>query len=351
MKVAVIAFANLRVTPYLNIYLDILKEQKANVDIIFWDRHSVDEEVIGCRNYIYHRYLPDGTNKARKLAEMKMYTHYVKKILKCNKYDYVIVLTSLLGIMLRGYLIKHMRGRYIFDIRDHSYEHMSWYYGQMKKLMLNSSLNVVSSEGFNEFLPIKNSVLCHNCSFDSLSDYKLNIKKEGRIIIAFVGSVRYASAYKKFILKIKNNPKINFEFYGSGEDEDELNKYCVENDILNVVFHGAYSPKEKASIIEKVDVLFNVYGTDIHVKYALSNKYYEALYYKTPIIVNRGTAMDNCTGILSYKYDESFTAEDFIAWYENINCEEFNRVCDEKLQKILEDKNKFRIILKKALKE
>ncbi len=43
-----------------------------------------------------------------------------------------------------------------------------------------------------------------------------------KIIISFIGQVRYAQKYMNFLESIKNNEKIVFRFYGFGEDLEYL---------------------------------------------------------------------------------------------------------------------------------
>lgn len=98
----------------------------------------------------------------------------------------------------------------------------------------------------------------------------------------------------------------------------------------------------KKKIIEETDIIFNVYGNDLHVKYAVSNKYYDALVYQKPIIVSKGTTMEKITQGFSYCVtQDKFDCEDLIQWYENLNHENIKRLCASKLNKVKDDMDIF----------
>ena len=221
------------------------------------------------------------------------------------------------------------------------HEHIKWYYFKVKKLMKNAALNVISSLGFKYFLPNANTILCHNCSTGLTMKDSVSLHKD-KIIISFIGQVRYAQKYMNFLESIKNNEKIVFRFYGFGEDLEYLQQYQKSKGISNIEFYGAYKPEEKKKIIEETDIIFNVYGNDLHVKYAVSNKYYDALVYQKPIIVSKGTTMEKITQGFSYCVtQDKFDCEDLIQWYENLNHENIKRLCASKLNKVKDDMDIF----------
>ncbi|RGN82593.1 hypothetical protein DXB38_16980, partial [Blautia obeum] len=129
----------------------------------------------------------------------------------------------------------------------------------------------------------------------------------------------------------------NIEFY-----LEYLQQYQKSKGISNIEFYGAYKPEEKKKIIEETDIIFNVYGNDLHVKYAVSNKYYDALVYQKPIIVSKGTTMEKITQGFSYCVtQDKFDCEDLIQWYENLNHENIKRLCASKLNKVKDDMDIF----------
>ena len=132
MKVAIITFSNIRVTPYLKYYLNILKDKNCEIDVIVWNRKHEKECLDGVKLITYDRELDDKQNKVVKFIYMGSYANFVKKTLSMNKYDYVISLTTVLGIFLADYLIRNYNKKYIIDIRDYSYEHIPFYYKRLR---------------------------------------------------------------------------------------------------------------------------------------------------------------------------------------------------------------------------
>lgn len=341
MDVAIVCFANLRGVPYIYQYTNILKNNNINYDVFIWNRHEIDEN-IECRNlYTWNKKMTDDTTKKRKLLNMFLYSRYVENKLLKHNYNRVIILSSLPGIFMNKILKNKYANRYIFDIRDHSYEHIKIYKKLMDKVMKFSALNVISSEGFKEFLPKREAILCHNYSIELEPNKIKRITQNGIIKVSFIGQIRYANAYLDFIDKIANNQRIEFHFYGFGGDEKRLKSKCIEQSINNVFFHGSYLPQDKKKIIEDTDIIFNVYGNNLHVKYALSNKYYDALVYKRPLLVSDQTTMQDISKGIAYTVNQDFSVKGLLNWYDNLDYDKFCKSCDSYLVKVNEDRKLF----------
>lgn len=338
MKIALVCFSNLSGAPYIYQYINIIKKCNCDFDIIYWNRHNIDEKIDSVNTICLDDcFLDDDSNKIKKLMKMYSYVKFVKKILSDNSYDRVVIFTSVPAVLMNNYLIKNFKNRYIFDIRDHSYEHIKPYFKIMNKVVSNSAMNVISSEDFKEFLPKSNYVVCHNADL-SVKGVNERIKSDNNEInISFIGQVRYANAYYNFLNSIKNNSRIKMNFYGFGLDTEAIQHFCKENHINNVYFYGRYKPSEKEAIIKGTDVIFNIYGTNLHVKYAVSNKYYDSILYKKPLLVNKGTTMAKLSKGIAFEYSENFDVEEFLKWYDNLDCVEFSELCDEKIAMVKND--------------
>lgn len=96
------------------------------------------------------------------------------------------------------------------------------------------------------------------------------------------------------------------EFFGTSTKEEQMRRAIDGFDCERIIFHGAYSAAEKESILQKVDILFNAYGNGIPLlDYALSNKLYDSLIYKKPILTCPGTYMTEMAGPFAYPIDLS----------------------------------------------
>lgn len=342
MKVAIIAFANIRLTPYLKNYTDILDKNKISYEIIYWDRKNEDESLMGIRTHRFSTPMDDMLPKYIKLFYMKKYAYYAIKTIKNEQYSQVIVLTTLLGYLMSNFLISHYQGKYIIDIRDYSYEHITFYYKKIGKILNHSLLNVISSPGFKEFLPNEETVICHNMVFTQSKYFFENHTNPLRI--AFVGIVRYGNECEKFLKAIANDERIVFTFYGDGEDEDRLKKFCQKNEINNVHFSGKYFPNEKNDIYKNIDIIYNCYGNETaEVKYALSNKYYDSLYYRKPILVNSNTCMEMYARGLCFSVDNynNILVDNIVEWYDRLDASEVMKLCEKRLETAVSENEKF----------
>ena len=349
MRICIVCFANIRVMPFIHNYTNILKENNLTYDIILWNRSGLKETYDCNKIYKYNKIMKDDLPLIKKFPLMLSFANYANIILKKNKYDYIIMLTSLPAVMQSLYLLSKAKRRYILDIRDYTYERIPMYKFLLYLLMKNSLLNVVSSKSFVSFLPYSKVLLNHNCPYEGIGDYTL--KKNNRVIhVSFVGLIRFADEVEKFLDQIKNDNRFIFDFYGTGTDENRLKNYCEKNEIKNVNFYGAYSPDMKSSILEQSDILFNAYGTQLSLRYAISNKYYDALYYKKPLIVCKGTSMEtNSEGIsfaVEYKRDVS---DKLYHWYHSLDENTFNERANTLLKEAIQENKRFNQTIEKKL--
>lgn len=342
MKVAIVVFSNLRYAPYIRNYAEVLDEHNIQYDIIYWNRKGEKENYNETKTFSYNIEMDDELPKIRKMLYMYRYARYVKNIIKKEKYDFIICCTTLLGVFLSRFLIKNYTSKFILDIRDYSYEHISFYKKILSNLLNKSALNIISSPSFREFLPKNDFVVCHNMTFESPGKYTL-VKVKDKLRIAFVGVIRYADECERILNAIMNNNKIDFYFYGDGEDENRLKKYCEMYSISNVTFQGKFLPKDKEKIYESIDVIYNCYGNQSNnVKYALSNKFYESFYYKKPILVNKDTSMAKFSEKIGFAVRSYETlVDDLFSWYMNLDEKEINEFSNKKMEQFIKENQEF----------
>lgn len=324
MKIGIIGMSNLCLMPYLFTYTNFLTRNNIKFDVIYWNRRGLAEQY-DFTSYAYNFQIKDCIHKLKKLKYILNFATFVKKILDKNRYDFLIILTSVPAVLFSRVLLKNYSGKYIIDVRDYTYEHIFAYSHVFARVLCNSALNVISSPGFIEFLPYKQAVLCHNMSFNKEGNRNIRSDKcrsVKPIKICYVGGIGYYDQCVHFINTIANDIRFEFHFYGMGDYNFELKDYCINGGIENVLFHGAYKPDEKELIYGQTDVIFNVYGNDNDLlKYALSNKFYDAAWYKIPIIVSPDTSMRTYSKSLSFAVDFNTNnlATKIFKWYDSIN--------------------------------
>ena len=346
MKIGIVGMSNLFLMPYLFIYTRFLQKKDIDFDVIYWNRRDLDEKA-DFNTYPYNVKIKDSSTKVAKLKDFLGYTQFVKRILKLNNYDFIIVLTSLPAVLLSDFLCKNHSGNYIIDVRDYTYEHIFVYNKLLEKALSNSALNVISSPGFIELLPYKHAVLCHNLSFSNDGNKAIRSSQSRNvnpIRVSYVGCIAYYNQCLKFINAIANDIRFEFHLYGIGDYNFKIEKYCEDERITNVFMHGAYQPEEKEAIYRKTDIIFNAYGNGSNLlKYALSNKFYDAAWYNIPILVMHDTEMRVHSKSLSFPIacDVTDLANEIYQWYESIDWQVFQSDAQTIIDKAYSDNEKF----------
>lgn len=111
-----------------------------------------------------------------------------------------------------------------------------------------------------------------------------------RIRIGLIGFFRYRREIQEIVSYVESNSdRYTLECFGSGPCLDVL----LDADCESIHYHGEFkSPDDLEKIYGQVDLNYVCYDSnDENVKIALPNKYYESLFYNTPIICSEGTAL------------------------------------------------------------
>ncbi len=349
MKVAIIAFNNLKFSPYIFPYVNVLKKINADMDLIYPDRSGINEEFPAGK--LIKVKWDVSKNKTLNFLSFKK---DVSKILKREKYDFVIVLTTFPAVLLSGILSSRYKGKYLVDVRDFTYEDNKLYYALEKKALKNAALRTVSSPGFKNFLPDFEYLMCQNIAAAYAEGARnFSPKTDGKIIIGYVGTVAYAQQCKKTIDLIKADDRFCFHFYGNENGSKPVHKYVEELGCERIKCFGEYTPAQKGGIIESVDLMFNVYGNGKPLLcYALSNKLYDSMYFKKPLLVSPDTDMKRETAEFSYAIDFESTKnlDSLYDWYKKIEAQKFESYADAYLKKVFESNEVFENKLVETLK-
>ena len=112
MKVALVAFNNIWVSPYILAYSELLHKNGVECHLIYPNRLGLDEEFCGVKHEA-------SWNPAKnKIFNFLAFAKQAKKILKKGKFDFVFVLTTFPAVLLSGFLSRHYKGKYAVDVRD-----------------------------------------------------------------------------------------------------------------------------------------------------------------------------------------------------------------------------------------
>lgn len=346
MKILILGFTKIKFMPYLKFYLENILENN-EIELVYWNRDGKND--IGIDNRIkLHEFMyiqEDEVKKIKKLKAFYKYRKFVKKIIKNKKFDRIIVLHTLPGILLFDILSKKYSQKYILDYRDYTYENIHMYKKLVQKLVLHAKLTLVSSDAYRKILPaLDNIYTIHNILTESLNTkiIKENTNKECPIIIRFWGFIRHENINKEIIKKISKDNRFELHYHGREQlTAENLKQYCKENNIKNVFFHGEYIPQERCKFAANTDLIHNIYENDRATVLAMGNKYYDGLMFNIPQICNKGSFMGqsvtkNEIGIELDPYDENFT-NNLYQYYININYKKFIINCNKTLKRIVDN--------------
>lgn len=345
MKVGIIAANNIRYSPYIFYYTKLFDANGIDYEIIFPNRSGLSDTYSG----VVHE-----TAWVNGIPTSIAYYHYssvIKRKIKEYNYDFLIILTTNNAVYLARWLKKYYRYRYIVDIRDYTHENLLPYYYLETVAVRNSVVNVISSSRFVRFLPKARYLICHN---NINTEAKIPVNKKcnnEKLIIGYIGKGAYIDQCKRMCDLIKHDNRYEFHVYGMPEVPQSLKQY---ERTANVKFMGVFSPDEKPEIIESVDILFNVYGNGSPLlDYALSNKLYDSLVYKKPILTSSGTYMSEMAGPLSFDvdFDESYMLDKLYNWYCNLNHREIEEYSERIIKTINEENKKTEMSILDAIKK
>lgn len=163
-------------------------------------------------------------------------------------------------------------------------------------IIKKSLRTVFTSEGFFTYHKLKdtsNITVIANKLPESIRSIKVLEPRKTDIThlsFGFAGSVRYETIVSFASILVRNYPQHEFHFFGNiqecvRENAAKLGKYS------NCHFHGRFqSPVDLPEIYSQLDFTLATYDTRFeNVRYAEPNKIYEAVYFRTPIIVSKGT--------------------------------------------------------------
>ena len=341
--ISLIFLGDLRYCPYLTRYTERLKAAGAEFEVLFWNRGGFQLELEP--NYKYCPLTsPDTLPKAKKLVDFYGFRRWVKKQLKLSRPEGVVFLSTLSAMVLND-VAKEYKGRYIYDIRDYSYEHVGFYKKLETRMIEESYFTAISSKGFRTFLPEHDYVIAHNFNRNDLSEDYTFVRREEPLQIVWNGMVRFFDYQQYYLDLFKNDPRFELVYHGSGSALETYQKYCQDHDIQNVRFTGGYDNRDKAKLVRPGAFLNNCYGgrEGKGLLYAISNRYYDSMIYHIPQLVETGgfkAGEVERNGIGLAVEPEPGLPDRLYDYYNGLDPEQFNAACDKALQEVLaEDDN------------
>lgn len=341
MNVLIILSDNVYLTPYLSYYTNLLEQNSIDYDVMYWDKNK--NEFIS--NDKYYRFSINKSGYINKLIGYIKYKHMILRQISKKSYDLIIPLHPQTSFIIYKKLIKKYHKKYIFDIRDYSYEKYCLYRKIQKKLINNSLLNVISSPGYKKFLPQGNYYICHNVPNEkNINVYQTSRRDTNKKIqISYIGLIRFMEQNIKIINFFKNDSRFQLNFVGT--NSKKIEEYCKKNNIKNVTLIDTFPKNKTLEYYKQADIIMNLYGNNTPLlNYALSNKlYYSACLYK-PILVCPKTYMSEIVSKYNLGYElhmkEKKELDDLYKYYNEININSFKSNSRKFMNKVYQANNK-----------
>lgn len=321
----------------------ILDEQEVDYSIISWNREGDDR----LEGFQYDKRCDAGHGSASFKA-YKGYVNFIKQTIKSQRFNKVIVFGPQMTCLLSPFLLTYFRGRYMIDYRDLSIEQKPGF-RQLFALMLKcSQVNVISSPGFKRFLPKAHYYISHNIDEKAakqvVKSTEISSRDHKEIDILTIGAIRDYESNIEVVKALANYPGILCRFVGKGDAADLIKTYCKENDIKNVSFSGFYEKSEEPAIIQSTTFMNIFYPRKNSHDSALSNRFYNSLVYRKPMIVTKHTQQ----GDMAEKYQVGISIEtckdlpEQLMIFMKADQEEYVSNCNRCLNDILSENEEFK---------
>lgn len=355
MKILLIGFFGRTYMPYIEHYERLLKSKKISYDVCFFDRSStkymdIKKMEFGVE-YIFHH--KTNANVFSKFLPAFNYINEVKRIIRKNKYDKLIVFTTMPVALMAVLLSSKYSGKFIFDYRDYTYEKIYLFRKIIENVMRKASLVCFSSKGYLTYYPkLDNYIITHNITnLESHVDFSSDLKAKSHICIGFLGYVRYFDVNSRLIKAFANERTYSLAYIGSTFSDCDLEGFCKSLNIKNVTFEGTFDNSEKPNLYEKIDIINSIYSLNSpEVKQAVPNRIYDAVLYKKPIIVAKGTYLAKLVetygvGIVVDPFSDNMKSDicNYVLNFDNYN---FLKNCNRFLEDV---KNDFNVFEKKVI--
>lgn len=357
MKICILGAVNIKHMTLISHYLDNIDLKQNKVDIIYIDKYGINENIDNVEMFKYPIKINNKWSKLRKAKEYYKFKPFAKTIINQNNYDLIIVWGSYTGHLFKGFLVNKYNNRYILNIRDYFNEKNKLVYYRMKKLVENSLITTISSEGFLEFLP-KSSKYHVIYSFNkqiiekSKKNTELNIKLP--LKISFIGNNRFYDIHKKFMSSLKNDDRFILQYFGTGSKV--LQKFAEENNITNTKFIDGFPIDLTSKLLDETDILNNIYGNkEIALKTALSIRLYYSIYLNKPILTSPNTYTSSVSNKLKLGLDIDFEnnreiGNNIINWYKSLEINEINELTNKEKKDIQDNNDSFYSEIKRIIK-
>jgi len=279
-------------------------------NVVAWNR-KLDSVSAPDYYYLYQKKSELG-NRIKKFLNIFGFKKYVKSVVSMIHPD-VIIASHWDSLFTVPY---HLKGKSLviydnIDIPEGGFvqRHMELI---MEKVSIKKSDLIIHASRF--FQELYRDIDIKQCVIENKPTLQKKDREDNPVLplkIAYLGNIRYVDTLTPLIDVVTNDKKFSLDFYGGGPDYETLKTRECEN----VHFHGPYHYSEVEKFYLSSDLIWAAYpNKDFNVKYAISNKYHESLYFSTPGIFANETKLGDYVaregiGFIVNPYDYSSVKE------------------------------------------
>lgn len=341
MKILLIAFSKVKYAPYIDFYLHTLDSNGCQVHLLYWNRDGEKENLSHLKGITLHEFRTmqeDDVAKYRKIRNFLRFRRFAKNLLRTEHFDALIVLTSLPAVLLSALLTRRYAGRYIFDYRDVTYEHLPFYRRRIHQVARRAAGIFISSEGFRDYLTpdtAHKTYLTHNLRPEDLRHWERENSPSKVIRLAFWGCLRDEPLNRRLVDVLSSDSRFELHYYGREQRTSRsLQEYARKCGAKNVFFHGEYDPKDRHAFARETDLLHNMFSNDT-MQPAVSNRYYDGTLFHIPQLCFSGSRMGELCeaagiGIAADPFGADFS-DRIYRWYTHLDRGAFERACEQEI--------------------
>lgn len=337
MRYLIVTYDDYFNIPYIQFYEDYLKKHHHDYDIVLWNRSQQQVNIPNA--YVFTG--KDHSSKLGKIAPFLKWRSFVLALLRNQKYDRLIILTTMPAVLLADKLLGEYRNRFWFDIRDFTYENISFYKKLVGKLVHAATAVSISSPAFHTFLPESDKIfLTHNISNQNAALPHCTLGPHTRPVrIGYVGGIQFEQQNQQLLRQFANNPCFHLKYVGKSHLGCDLESFCRQNGIHNAEFHPAFTNDQKPAIYQDIQLINCIYGNHNQVvRLLLPNRLYDCVLFKKPIIVSKGTYLEQVVAQyqlgLAVDVENDNVVQSVTSYLENFDQLAFEDGCAQFLAKV-----------------
>ena len=353
--IGIICFWDRLATPYLAKYEKLLQENGKEYEVLFWNRtpQPGTPKVIEQDNMVTINIPCTGSFYKRVLTFFKWRTA-AQKVIRQRKYSALIVLSTVPAVLLGGLLLRKYREKYLFDIRDYTFEGHKPLRKLVMGLVNGSALTAISSKGYMRWLePCHKIMVNHNITVEQAAGYTApQLRTKQPLHFAFVGNVRLDTQTEALMLQLKDRSDFWQDFYGRVLPTCNIEQFVKDRQIENLRLHGPFDVAQKPVFFKDIDLLNAVYANaekeeDIPLgdSTPIPNRLYDCLVFYRPLVASKGTYLAE----LIDQYGLGCTVNGFSAdapgiiraYADSFDPEAFMKNCDTLRQQVWEEEKQY----------